>query len=899
MLSGTSCLFVPLGWLAHSSPSWPVLTGAMAVAMVLALVWMQARHRRRVEQSNEELRHSEEETRRAFEALRESEAKFRLLFESTSDAFMLLDPAAMRYIDCNEAAVRMSRGGSKEWLLSQPIGSMSSERQRDGQRSEDKAKELSARALREGTQRFEWTARTFQGEEFDVDVILTPIRLGDRPLLVSVGRDISERKKAEDAAAKLNQSLERHVHERTIELVLANKQLTSEIADRRRTEGLLKQSEERLRTLVEHAPEAIVVFDGDSGRFLVCNENASRLYGLTREELLRRGPWDVSPPKQPDGQLSVNAAQDKIKEALAGGTPVFEWMHCHSSGRLLPCEVRLVRLPSEGQSLVRGSVIDNTERQRRQAIQKAVYEISEAVHTADDLNDLYRSIHRTIQGLMPARNFYLALHDPVGDLHYYAYHMDEVDARPAPRKMTSGLNGYVLHTGKALLVNRASMMDSANEWHMRSGSPSAIWLGVPLRVRGKTIGVMAVQDYHDERAYGEEEKRILTFVAEQIASAIERKQTEVELRASEGRLRESEARFSAAFHASPVYITIARVSDGRFVEANEAFIQWSGFGRDEIIGRTSVELGLWADLEERGGYWKELSDTGRVRNRECQLRNERGTHHVMLLSADIIQLHNEPHVLTVGLDISERKIAEAELLRALGREKELSQLKSNFVSMVSHEFRTPLGIIMSSAQILADYLERLEPAERAVHLDSIQKNVRQMTSLMEEVLLLGQVEAGKMECQPALLDLPALCHRLVDEVNSATNRICPVALALPMTLDFAHADERLLRHIFLNLLSNAVKYSEPGRTVKWSVRREGLEAQFEVSDQGIGIPEADLEWLFQAFHRGRNVAQRPGTGLGLTIVKRCVELHGGRIKVSSTLGQGTTVTVRLPLFEES
>jgi signal transduction histidine kinase len=170
--------------------------------------------------------------------------------------------------------------------------------------------------------------------------------------------------------------------------------------------------------------------------------------------------------------------------------------------------------------------------------------------------------------------------------------------------------------------------------------------------------------------------------------------------------------------------------------------------------------------------------------------------------------------------------------------------------------------------------------------------------LMEEVLLLGRFEAGKMDFQPAPLDLGSFARRLVDELLSATERRCRIELHVPPALMGARADERLLRHILTNLLTNAIKYSEPGRTVGLSIRAEGSDAVFQIQDDGIGIPEPDQAWLFNAFHRGRNVGQRPGTGLGLVIVKRCVELHAGRIKIDSKMGAGTTVSVRLPVFSQ-
>jgi PAS domain S-box-containing protein len=374
-----------------------------------------------------------------------------------------------------------------------------------------------------------------------------------------------------------------------------------------------------------------------------------------------------------------------------------------------------------------------------------------------------------------------------------------------------------------------------------------------------------------------------------------RKRAEEKLRRSEAQLRETEARFSTAFRGSPVNISILRLSDKKFVEANDAFVRWSGLSRDEILGHDSEELGMWVNLDDRARFLANLERDGSLREVECQLRNRRGIVHTIVQSADIIEINREPHILAIGLDITQRKQVEIEMLRTLAREKELGQLRSNFVSMVSHEFRTPLGIIQSSAEILEDYLDQLEPSERKDHLQSIRKNTRRMAELMEEALLIGSFDAGKMEFKAVSLDLRTFVRRLVAEVLSATNRRCPIELSLAEIPTEFKGDERLLRHIFTNLLTNAVKYSDVGRVVRFELARDEGEIVCDIRDQGIGIPDADREWLFNAFHRGHNVSDRPGTGLGLVIVKRCVDLHGGSIKVESKLGEGTTMTVRLPI----
>jgi signal transduction histidine kinase len=254
-------------------------------------------------------------------------------------------------------------------------------------------------------------------------------------------------------------------------------------------------------------------------------------------------------------------------------------------------------------------------------------------------------------------------------------------------------------------------------------------------------------------------------------------------------------------------------------------------------------------------------------------------------------------VIAAITDISERKRAEAEMQNALLKEKELGELKSSFVSMVSHEFRTPLGVIMSSAEILDNYLDRLQPERRREVLQDIFQSTRRMADMMEAVLLLGRVEGGKVECVLQTLDLVTLCQKIKDEILTATQERSPILLSVKAPLAPARADEGLLRHIFSNLLSNAVKYSAPGRPVDFEVEQKGLDAVFTVGDRGIGIREIDAEKLFQAFHRGHNVGEIPGTGLGLVIVKRCVDLHRGTISFESQENHGTTFTVCLPIFE--
>lgn len=248
-------------------------------------------------------------------------------------------------------------------------------------------------------------------------------------------------------------------------------------------------------------------------------------------------------------------------------------------------------------------------------------------------------------------------------------------------------------------------------------------------------------------------------------------------------------------------------------------------------------------------------------------------------------------------DITERKLAESELLAAIDRERQLGQLKTNFLQMITHEYRTPLGVITSSAEILERYHERLSPEERQQQLREIRQHALHLASLVEEVLFLGKAEAGAIELELRALPLKPFLQGLIREAVTALGAERNVDLTIENLPERLPLDERLLRHILGNLLSNALKYSTLDRTVWVAARGHGDRLSLRIRDEGIGIPLEDRPRVFQTFHRASNVGTVSGSGLGLVIVKRCVDLHGGTIELQSELGQGTEVVVTLPLRE--
>ena len=248
-------------------------------------------------------------------------------------------------------------------------------------------------------------------------------------------------------------------------------------------------------------------------------------------------------------------------------------------------------------------------------------------------------------------------------------------------------------------------------------------------------------------------------------------------------------------------------------------------------------------------------------------------------------------------------ITQAQTHEALVREQELNKLKTRFIHTASHEFRTPLGIISSSAGLLEDYGDRLKPEKKHKHFRQIQGSIKHMTTLLEDILLIEQSNAGRLECQKDRLNLIEFCHELVEEIVTSNSAECRFVMQISAFSRAVAAEEnypvwidrKLVRQILFNLLSNALKYSDLDSKVNFEVEFDSDNILFRVTDRGIGILPEDRDKLFESFHRGSNVSTIQGTGLGLSIVKRCVDLHGGTIDLTSEVNVGSTFTVNLPL----
>ncbi|HED36780.1 MAG TPA: PAS domain-containing sensor histidine kinase, partial [Ignavibacteria bacterium] len=257
----------------------------------------------------------------------------------------------------------------------------------------------------------------------------------------------------------------------------------------------------------------------------------------------------------------------------------------------------------------------------------------------------------------------------------------------------------------------------------------------------------------------------------------------------------------------------------------------------------------------------------------------------------------EKEKIQLQADLAAHEKVENEIWKALEKEKELNDLKSKFISMVSHEFRTPLTVIQSSAQLIERNINRWDIDKEISYLHIIENSIKNMTNMLNEVLTLSRLDIGKTKVKLQEINLKILIKNIIKNFQSVDNDNHLIKVNFPGECKTCVLDEKFMRHIITNLLSNALKYSPHGTDIILSVACNENGTNLRITDHGIGIPEKDQKHLFEPFHRAENVANIHGTGLGLSIIKNYVQLMHGAIKVESKIGEGTTFIINIPVQE--
>lgn len=429
-------------------------------------------------------------------------------------------------------------------------------------------------------------------------------------------------------------------------------------------------------------------------------------------------------------------------------------------------------------------------------------------------------------------------------------------------------------------------------------------LVVPLLVDSTVIGVLDLQSPELD-GFSKEDQQVVTIFAERAASAINTQQLieqinhhagDLEWRVSKrtADLQRTTERIEVILNSSEDVIILA-TADGLIQQANPAFERVFEYHPDRVFNQPLINL----ITEQSRDNFKTVLENLVTQNKMQRIDVTAKITELSSFFADVVLSPVMDRDQLVGIicsfrDVSARKQLEIELREALQKEKELNELKSRFVSMVSHEYRTPLATILLSADLLKKYYDRMDADRRHKHFDKISTQVRHMTRLMEDMLIVSKADAVGLKFEPKLTDVEALIREIVIELG-LNNMTHGINFTNEGNCELVHVDPKLIHTIVTNLLTNAIKYSPDNSEVDVNLTCATDQIVITIRDYGIGIPKDDQKHMFEIFHRATNVGTIQGTGLGLIIVKQSVEAHGGTLEFESQENVGTTFIAHLPI----
>jgi PAS domain S-box-containing protein len=638
--------------------------------------------------------------------------------------------------------------------------------------------------------------------------------------------------------------------------------MAKDVTARKIAEEALRQSEARFRAAVEGSLDAFFIFQSvrdETGQivdfaFVELNSNGEKLISRRKEEVIGKRLCELIPINRTDGffekYVRVVETQEVLEEEFPLSSPdiTASWLHY----QVVPLADGIAVTSKD---ISDRKMAEEARKESEQRFRQLVETTSDWIWQVDE-NAVYTYVSPQVRDIL-------------------GYEIEEVVGKTPFDLMPPEEAQRVAEIFSDTVASRQPFTNLENTNIHKNLHPVVL----------ETSGVPVFDKAGNFRGY----------------RGIDRDITQRKI--AEAARRSSEERFRSLSACSPVGIFETDIA-GRCLYTNPRYQEIYGCTLEESLGEGWSRFVHPEDRDHVFAEWSLYARYGREYSEEFRIQTQEGiVRWIHVRSSPMFSAQGEliGHVGTVE-DITSARQAEADILAALHRERELSELRNSFLSLVSHEFRTPLTTIRSSAELLDHYNTRLSEEKKQAHYRRIESAVDRMTHLLDEVLLIGQAEAGKLKCEPQPMDLVPWCRDLVEGMQvvynnqqQSTRHQYAITFTSTGECTDAQMDEKLLAHILTNLLSNAIKYSPEGGTAQFDLVCTAREAIFRITDNGIGIPAEYLPQLFESFQRASNVGTIQGTGLGLAIVKKAVDLYRGTIAVESEVGVGTTFTVRLPL----
>ena len=638
-------------------------------------------------------------------------------------------------------------------------------------------------------------------------------------------------------------------------------------------------------------PDGLSIADGQH-RVMWANEKFQRMFGYKADEILGQSLDSLVVPAE------RMAEAHWVTEALTKGERItLETKRRRKDGSLLDVSVSCAPLLLDG--TVTGFYAgyhDISDRRRVEALSSALYRVAEKSSSAHDLHQFFAAVHSIVGELMHARNFYIALYDPASDLLTFPYFVDEQDSAPTSKKLGRGLTDFLIRSGEPLLATPEVLQGMEDRGEVaRNGSRSLDWMGVPLKVNNHTFGALVVQTYSENIRYGERDKEILTFVARQLASA-------VEIKRNEQALRRSEARYRSLVQSS-VYGIYRSSLEGRFLDVNPALIAMLGYSAPEEVLLLDPEKDIFAQPEEHARLIDVFRSTGRLDGFEVKWKRKDGRPITVRLSGRAVSSADEPaDVLeAIAEDVTDRRALEDQF-----RQSQKMEAVGRLAGGVAHDFNNLLMVISGYAEVILSQVDQTSPVHEKGR--AIQQAADRATTLTRQLLAFSRkqlLELKVVDLNAIVQDMERLLRPLIGEnVDLLTN--------LSSHPTHTRADAGQLEQVIMNLVVNAKDAMPAGGrltiqtdtvVIDESHRggpqfiRPGRYVMLSVSDTGMGMDRETQSRIFEPFFTTKEKGK--GTGLGLSTVYGIVKQTGGYVMVQSEPGRGTTFHIYLPLTDSA
>jgi PAS domain S-box-containing protein len=646
-----------------------------------------------------------------------------------------------------------------------------------------------------------------------------------------------------------------------------------------------------LDQLVECTPEALSVLDPEC-RILRINEEFTRTFGFHPKEALGKRIESLIAP--PDRRSETRW----IGEMLAQGRKVIlETKRQRKDGTLIDVSISSAPIIVNGaQVAVYVLYRDTSEHKRAKALSSALYRIAEKTSSAEDLQQFFASIHGIVAELMYARNFYIALYDPITQLLSFPYFVDEEDPTPLPKKLGRGLTEYVLRSGEPLLCKPEVFDRLVQQKEVELiGAPSVDWLGVPLKAGNNSFGVLVVQSYTDNIRFGEKDKDILTFVSQQVSSALEHKRNEEALRRSEARYR--------SLVQSAVYGIYRSSLEGNFLDVNPALITMLGYGSSDEILALDPTQDVFLDPEEHARLISEFRRSGRLDNLEVRWKRKDGNAITVRLSGRAVSSPQEPDEVleVIAEDVTERRVLEDQF-----RQAQKMEAVGRLAGGVAHDFNNLLMVISGYTEVLLERTERSHALYQK--MEAIQQAADRATTLTRQLLAFSRkqlLQLKVVDVNAIVADMERLLRPLIGENIELITRLAP-------DLGRTRADAGQIEQVIMNLVVNSKDAMPNGGKIIIQTANVSLDddlrreysyihpapyVMVSVTDTGQGMSKETQSRIFEPFFTTKEKGK--GTGLGLSTVYGIVKQSGGYVFVRSEPGRGTTFRIYLPRVEEA